>query len=510
MVNGKRITAPVGGPAQLAANSRILLNEFRETSLILRNGVLSRLFDPRRDLDKECGYPDTIDAQAYRAMYDREGVAARVNDVYPDECWAMDPYIYETEGTDTTPFEEAWDELNETQYIVPHMQRADLMSGIGHYGIMLLGLDDGADFAQPVPGIDDYGKPIEGAGATEQKLLYIRVFDESQVRIVKFNGDVTSPRYGQPEMYSIQVMDPRNESHGSGIGLEMRWLNIHWTRIIHVADRRLSSEVFGSPRMRPVWNRLCDLRKILGGSAEMFYKGGFPGYSFESHPELGDVDIDKTSLREEFNDYQNGLQRLLMLNGMTVKNLAPQVASPLDHYEVQLKAIAVTIGVPLRIFVGSEESKISSTQDSLTWNKRLAKRQAKYLTPMVVRPVIDRLIAFGILPKPAKLFVAWPDLNTSTDQEKAATAAQRTNALATYVGGGVEALIPPEQFMTHVLNMSPDVVQDILDAAAAHEPTLESPEEKAAKLGGANNDPKPAVKKAKKPAKAPPVKKKPK
>jgi hypothetical protein len=492
------------------APEMLALNEFRETALILRNGVLAKMFDPRRDIDNECGYPDTINPEQYREMFDRNDIAARVVGIYPEECWAMDPFIYETEENDgDTEFEKAWIELNNQNFIVHHLQRADLLSGIGHYGVLLLGIDDGLDMSRPARGINlQTGQPTK-TNRPQHKLLYIRTFEESQVRIAQFNSDVTSPRYGQPERYQIRVMDPRNEMT-FGTGIDMRWLDVHWTRIVHVADNRLSSEVFGCPRMRPVWNRLCDIRKILGGSAEMFWKGGFPGYAFETMPEMGDALIDKKSIKAEFDSYQNGLQRFLALSGLTVKSLTPQVASPSDHFDIQLKTIAVCLGVPLRVFTGSEEAKLSSAQDALTWNKRLARRQDKYIIPMLIRPCLDRLIAFGILPQPAKLIIKWPDLNTSTNEEKARTAAQRTAALAAYVGGGVEAMVPPFEFMTHILDMPAEVANQIVDAAANHEATLETPEEKAAKLGGDNNAPKPAKPKVKKVqqkvAKKPPVK----
>jgi hypothetical protein len=395
--------------------------------------------------------------------------------------------------------------LNRTQAILHHLQRIDVLSGIGHYGVILLGLDDGKEYHQPANGINQYGLPTT-TRRPQHKLLYLREFDETQVRIAKYVSDKNNPRYGQPELYQLTVMDPRNE-FASGIGIDHSVLDVHWSRVIHVADNRMSSEVFGTPRMRAVFNRLCDIRKVLGSSAEMFWKGGFPGFSFETHPELGDVEMDKESLRKEFDAYQNGLQRFMALNGITAKSLLPQVASPEAHYDIQIKAIAITIGVPLRVFIGSEESKLSSTQDALTWNKRLARRQNRYLTPLLIKPFIERLLALGVLPQPEKLLIAWPDLNTSTNEEKARTAAQRTNALATYVGGGVEAMVPPFEFMTHILDMDPDVAEDIVNAAASHEATLESPEEKAAKLGGPANTPKPAIPKSKKGRSTKPAKK---
>ncbi|BAQ70866.1 hypothetical protein NHU_03740 [Rhodovulum sulfidophilum] len=40
--------------------------------------------------------------------------------------------------------------------------------------------------------------------------------------------------------------------------------------MIHIAERALEDESIGTPRLERVWNRLMDLDKLLGGSAEMY------------------------------------------------------------------------------------------------------------------------------------------------------------------------------------------------------------------------------------------------
>ena len=51
--------------------------------------------------------------------------------------------------------------------------------------------------------------------------------------------------------------------------------------------------------MQRSYNRLLDARKILGGSGEMFWRGGFPGYSFEVNSGMDGAEVDTTSLRSE-------------------------------------------------------------------------------------------------------------------------------------------------------------------------------------------------------------------
>ena len=222
-------------------------------------------------------------------------------------------------------------------------------------------------------------------------------------------------------------------------------------------------------RSKPVYNRLMDIRKVLGGSAEMFWKGGFPGYAFEINPELGDVEVDMESLKDMVEKYMGGLQRYLALTGMTAKSLQPQVADPRGHIQAHLQAIAISLSIPQRILFGSEAAKLASSQDARMWNKRVSKRQEGYVTPLVVRPFVGRLITFGILPKPKQYFVGWPDLNTPSDEDRAKIAEARTRALGMYVAQGVDGLIPPMEYLMMILGMTQDEAVAVDTAAAKYQ-----------------------------------------
>jgi len=76
-------------------------------------------------------------------------------------------------------------------------------------------------------------------------------------------------------------------------------------------------------------------------------EGGFPGYSFESTPNLNDlgadVTLDAATIKAQMDMYQNGLQRYFALLGVQVKSLAPQYVPPSAHLEEQYKAISIAI-----------------------------------------------------------------------------------------------------------------------------------------------------------------------
>lgn len=422
-----------------------------------RSRALAQYLNPRIDLNFECRYPDTITIQDYTRMFARNGVATRIVNVMPEETWNIYPTIIENEEKNETEFEAAWNDLEKEKHVLAYLQRIDILSGVGEYGVLLLGISDGGELSEPVPGINI--KTGKKEGNSNLELLFIKALSQNVVEISTTNNDLTSARYGLPEIYNIQFKGTTTTSSHT--------LRVHWTRLIHIADNRESSEIIGIPRMENVYNYLLDIRKILGGAGEMFWKGGFPGLSFETQPEPGQPPIDTDGLEDQIEDYYNGMQRYLATEGLTVKSLQPQVSSPKEHIEANLKAIAITKGIPYRIFMGTEEGKLAGGQDATAWNKRVAGRQTKYVSPYIIRPVIDRLIAFGILPEPKEYNIEWSDLSKSSEKEAAETAGLVTTAMAKYVTGDVDNLIGPFEYFTMVLGYSDDEARAVEKGALA-------------------------------------------
>ena len=444
---------------------------FLRNALTSRQAWLRKLLDGSiRDIEKECGHPTTITSDDYHTMFLRGDVASRVVALYPEESWSEDPIIFEVEDEEETEWEKAVTVLLQTIPLFSYLQRADTLSGIGRYGILLLGIDDGLTLDQPIATINKRGEFDATAEKAERKLIYLRPMEEKYVRISQVEADATNPRFGQPVMYEI---DFAQTEEGIPIGDGSKAVSTaskkaHWTRVIHLADNRTNSEVYGLPRMEKVYNRLLDLKKIAGGSGEMFWKGGFPGIALQGGVgEDGEVVFDKESAKEQMEAYMEGLQRYLAVVGMEAKSLTVQVADPLPHYQLQMNLIALAMGVPVRILIGSERGELASTQDMKTWNRRINKRRQGYLSPFVIRPVLDRLMAAGVLPpvKETGYQIDWEDLNGPSDAEKADVADKRSAAMQKYVSSGADQLMPPFFYFTLVLGMDDDEAQAVLDAA---------------------------------------------
>lgn len=412
-----------------------------------RLSQLRASFDGRRNINEECNYPTLITSDMYNDLYEREGIAQRVVNIMPDECFDVDFQVLENDEENLTAFEEAWVEFDKETNIASELHQLDALCGIGFFGVILLGFDDGGELEEPVK--------------NASKLLYTNVCYDPMVTVASWDVDKRSVRFNKPETYNITFMNVEDVT-GSTTPPEMMNVKVHWTRIIHAIDGRRSNVSFGTPRMKSVFNRILDLRKLLAGAAEMFWKGAYPGFSFEVSPGVGDSILDEASLRTEFYNYANGLQRYIGLSGVTTKSMSPQVSPPGEHIRSQFEALCASIAVPLRIFLGSEEGRLAADQDSKNFLKRVVRRREKHCSPYIIMPFVRRMIELGVLPTPKKQpYVKWTaELNPLADQ--ADVASKITTTISTYISGKVDALIPPLLFLTEICGFSQGVAEEAI------------------------------------------------
>jgi hypothetical protein len=141
-----------------------------------------------------------------------------------------------------------------------------------------------------------------------------------------------------------------------------------------------------------------------------------------------------------------------------------------------MESIAMSIGSPLRIFIGSEQAQLASGQDMKTWNRRLSRRQNRYLTPRVVRPLIDRLIMIGCLPYPKQYdldtgrmvyHIYWPDIAMPNEDEMSQIADRRSAALLKFTQSGAGETIQLADFLHYWLGFDALETANIIKGAKA-------------------------------------------
>jgi len=420
-----------------------LLNLFHQqtTRRQLANRLGLSFKDDNRDTYKALGYPVQLDFTHYWAFYTREHIAKRVVDAPVDACWQKPPEITENVADgEETEFERACKDLVDERKIWHYMSRIDKLSGIGEFGIMLLGFD----------GEQSLEEEVDSA----TKLLYIRPYKQDNVFIKSYEEDMTDERYGLPSVYSLKVTNAQG-----GVSETL----VHWTRVIHIADELLEDDILGTPRLMNVYNLIAGLHLVAGGSGEMFWRGAFPGMAFilDKDAEF-DPNQDSTSLNNEINDYIHDLNRTLKLQGMDVKNLAPQVADPSKTVEVLITLIAGARNIPKRILVGAERGELGGNRDENAWTKKVRERQTNHCIPMMVRPFIDRLMELGVLPPSEDYKVVFPDISVPTEEEEAKVAETKAKTLAVYSNSmGAQEVMPPDVFLKEVMGFDDEIIEKI-------------------------------------------------
>ena len=433
------------------------------STLLGRAEVAARMgktYGTDRDIYTALGYTKNPIFDDYWARYERQDVAKRIIDAPVSATWRDKPEVTENKDTETQ-FEKEWKAMVQRINVFHYLSRADKISGIGEYGVLVLGFDDGGELHEPVE--------------RARELLYMRPYSQNNASIDSWVKDTQDPRFGMPETYKIDF------STADKTGLQS--LPVHYTRVIHIAEGLLENEVYGTPRLRPVLNRLQDLDLVSGGSAEMFWRGAFPGFGFKNDPDamIGSQSLD--DLETEIEEYMHGLKRYMRLQNITVESLSQQVANPKNHVDVLISLISAATGIPKRILSGSEMGELASSQDKENWADRIDERRRDHAEPMILRAFVDRNIEVGVLPQVSEdgYEVTWPEIYNPSDEEQATVAKTRTDALVAYANSpGADLVLPPEMFLKKFLGLSEEEVEQAqtITATMAEEEAAEIEEQR--------------------------------
>jgi hypothetical protein len=446
IVNARGDSRPAGQSAELD-RLRLAVNvlQLQMTRQELARAI-GQTHDGRRDTWKVFGYPDTISIKDYWSWYERGGMAGRIIDIYPQYTWKGGFVLVDgDERSDDkgakSAFLQAWVKLAAAQQIWRHFRAVDTLARIGRFAVMLIGAVDGSqNLEEPMGSVRD--------------LAYLNVFGEPDVSILEetAEADPQSPRFGLPKFYQIDLGKPLGK------------VKVHYSRVIHVAEGRLKSDLYGYPALERVYNSLIDKLKVTGGSAEAFWLLINPGTAIISEDGFGDDDTSLQAFQDEVDKYKHGFDRFLQLSGRTkVQQLDGNIADPRSPYGVAVDEISATTGIPRRVLLGTEEGQLAGSQDERSLHNNASARRTDHAEPVIARPFIDWCIATGVLPPPTagEYEIEWASLFEATQQQQAETANTAAQAIDTYCGDSVDRreLMPPEEFATRYFGYTPAPVK---------------------------------------------------
>lgn len=420
---------------------------------------LGKQYEGKRDVYKAAGYKKEIEFLDYDAKYTRQDIAGRVVDAPAIATWSEPPEIRDGDEGET-PFTKMWeklvnfnklvDSIDDQKSIWHFLTRIDMMSGIGRYGVLLVGINDGLDLDKPLTKNTPFSTSPDTPKIPAQ-FLYLSPYDEKAADINSVSNSPKSRRFNLPETYTISMSADLLNVDGPTIRQ-----TVHWSRVIHVAEGLRNNEIFGTSRLEGIYNRLDDLEKILAASGEAAWRLAQKGIiaSARKGKELTDDDDAHKSAVE---DFVHDLTRYLEVEGMDITVLGGEIVDPTGIVKSFVSIISAETGIPQRMLLGSEAGHLASEQDERNWASRITTRQIEYAEPVILRPLISRLIYSGILPSPTSggYQVIWPSVMKLSALEESERRGKEASALSAAVG---PEKLPIETYLKEFLGWTDDQI----------------------------------------------------
>lgn len=404
-------------------------------------------YENERDVYAVAGYvqESNLDFDHYWSRYQRQDIAGRIVDMPPKTTWRNPPEIVE-EGMNPkegTEFTRAFEELADRLKLWSHLERADRLSRIGQYGILFMG----------TPGADQVLKdPLERVNGPED-IIYLSSFHQGDVEIQEWEEDTGRERFGRPLVYRVKL----SEGVKNFPDVEE---DIHHTRIVHIAEDRLSDDVHGRPALKRVFNRLMDLEKITAATAEAYWQLADKILLLSIDPKVEIGKDDRDALGEAAEEMMHDLRRQIVGSGIEGQWLDAEPPNPAEAAELYMMLIGAGAEIPFRILFGNTTGERASTEDQKEWLGRIQERETNHAEPVILRPLVDRWIEIGALPDPqsGKYAFEWPNRFQLDEVDEAELSLKRAETAKelTPMGGDPGELVVIEGDRVHLVDRVPE------------------------------------------------------
>lgn len=378
----------------------------------------------RTKLWDEFGYPETVNFDNYYRAYERNAVAHAAVHKLLDSCWTDNPTIIDgakkKEAEETTDWEESTTKLLSKHWA--KLKDADRRNLVGRYSAVLLQIKDGREWYQPVD-----KNVVKAIG--DKALVKLIPAWEAQIKPGNFDIDTQSDSYGQPDSYSFNEQ-PVGDDGTYGI---VRSVTVHPDRVIILCEGSEDENMLaGVPLLRAGFNKLLDIEKTSGGSAEGFLKNASRqlGIEFSKETDINslikqakDEGFDKLSdaMNDKIRRMNSGTDSALVMQAGQASVLSVAAADPTPTWTAAANEFSASIQCPFTIQFGQQTGRLASDEDKNEWAKRCNGRRWGFLTDYITR-VIERFWALGIIEPPTngEVSLVWSDLLAPSEKEKIA------------------------------------------------------------------------------------------
>lgn len=314
--------------------------------------------DGKRDYNTIFGWGLDLQYSDYFAMYERNEFASVIVKKVAKACWNELPKIMSGE---TEILKDEMAQLKKMGFFRA-LERADILNRIGNFSVLLIGMPDGQDLDKPVGSAND----IQG--------MYFNPYNYDGIEIVSWDTNPESQRFNLPVIYQLQTTN-----HGEkGKDINVSSVNVHYSRIVHMAEDALDSSIEGRSSLKPGWNALINTLKVTGGSAEAYFRNARQQLALEADKDarLKKGSDELKTLKDNVEDFNNSWDPVLRLQNMKANHLQIDMISPRESFDINVEGLSGETGIPIRIFTGKGGGQTTGAEDRASWNALVGDRRS--------------------------------------------------------------------------------------------------------------------------------------
>ncbi len=375
--------------------------------------------DTKRPQDwAQYGYPDDVTFDKLYAAYRRGSSGHGAVHRLLDRCWEKTPRIKAPHTDDETPWETAVKLALAKIHAFKKLKDLDRRNLIGRYAAIIYRVRDGK-------------APRELLQRGAELVDLVPVF-EDQIRVTDWNSDKDSEDFGQPTMFQYRTQ----QRSGDRQGKPEEWADVHPSRVQILAEGAVGDFFDGVPLLEAGFNKLVDLEKIEGGSAESYLKNSARTIVFQydaggkplaiAGPDGEQVTSVKYAHEEQAKALNRNQDASIVMQGGKADTLQTVTSDPKGAWEVAANAFAASVRIPFTILYGQQTGRLASDEDKADFAARCLDRQTNELTPML-EEFVRRMQAAGIFAA-GSFEIEWPTLNAPSDEDKFELLGKATSA----------------------------------------------------------------------------------
>lgn len=359
---------------------------------------------------QQYGYPADVTFDQLYAAYRRGGSGHGAVHRLLNACWQQAPRIKRPAVDDETPWETKVKKALGKIHVFKKLKDLDRRNLIGHYAALIYRVRDGLKLNEPL--------------VRASELVDLVPVFEDQIKVTHWNSDTDSEDYGKPTMFQYRTQQRGTDKQGK----PEEWADVHPSRVQILAEGAINDFFEGVPLLEAGFNKLVDLEKIEGGSAESFLKNSARTivFNYEANaavqaiPTGASGEPESVSVKQAHEDQARALNRnqdaSIVMQGGEATTLQTTISDPTGPWAIAANSFAASVQIPFTILYGQQTGRLASDEDKADFAARCADRQTNELTPML-QEFVARMQACGVIEK-GEFEIEWPTLNAPSDEDK--------------------------------------------------------------------------------------------